>query len=316
MDLALRHAERSGDPVTLLRERLRAGNLTQGHVQLAASLGHAAARVFEPDMPRVRWFAPGKLTDEDVPRAAAIRRATELCGSMLPVHVAADWVERALPVWELASDDPSPTEQLAAARSWATCPCEKHSRALKATLSTHPTPAHQDPAVEAWAADAARAARSLAQAACDADSTLAPIEAAERAREAAAQEAADEVASDAFYDRAEARGLDEYEDGVEFEALEVATREEFFEPAYRTALALPLSEFLDDRFAADPDELVLCAARLAYESAALASYLKGGLPAYYTPDAEYNWQRLRLAAYVLGDVEQTPVTTPRSRVGS
>lgn len=62
MDRTLRLAERSGDPVTLLRERLRAGTLTRDKVRLAAYLGDEAAFMTADD--------PGNCRCYDIPFVA------------------------------------------------------------------------------------------------------------------------------------------------------------------------------------------------------------------------------------------------------
>ena len=57
MDRYLREAERSGDGVALLKAKLRVGELTKAHVELAASLGHTAALELFPDVDAVDWDA-------------------------------------------------------------------------------------------------------------------------------------------------------------------------------------------------------------------------------------------------------------------
>lgn len=124
-DSRLRHAERSADAVTLLRERLRAGECTQDHVELAASLGHSDARELCPDVKLVNW-------EEGTQVRGALRRAALLLSESLPVRVAADWVERVLPTWEQhATADMRPHEAVAAARAWASCPCDEHRDAAQ-----------------------------------------------------------------------------------------------------------------------------------------------------------------------------------------
>ena len=87
----------------LLLERVRAGELTQAHVELAATLGHAAALELFPDAEAVEWTAPppgavlrpplGGLTD-------VVAKAVELLGDeTLPACVTADWAERVLSVF-------------------------------------------------------------------------------------------------------------------------------------------------------------------------------------------------------------------------
>ena len=104
----------------LLLERMRAGELTQGHVELAAILGHSLARVLYPEVERVDWSL-------EEPQLDAILRGAELLDKTLPARVAADWAERALPRWEtLYSDDTRLHEAIAAARVFARCPCQQH----------------------------------------------------------------------------------------------------------------------------------------------------------------------------------------------
>ena len=79
-DSKLRDLERSGDGVGLLRERMRAGQLTREHVELAASLGHAHARVVCPESELVTY---ADLSME-------VQRATALLGETLPARLAAD----------------------------------------------------------------------------------------------------------------------------------------------------------------------------------------------------------------------------------
>lgn len=56
MDLDLRTLEtRDPGSVRLIQARIRAGELTQAHVELAASLGHAGALELEPDTDLVDW---------------------------------------------------------------------------------------------------------------------------------------------------------------------------------------------------------------------------------------------------------------------
>lgn len=131
MDRALRRAERSGDATALLRERVRAGDLTLEHVELAASLGHPVARELCPAIKIVDWGADGvdaggmtafgmSVKLRPTPRQRVIQHAAELCGVALAVRAAADWAERVLPVVEAAHPgDPRPREAIATARACA-----------------------------------------------------------------------------------------------------------------------------------------------------------------------------------------------------
>jgi hypothetical protein len=130
MDRHLRKAERSGDASKLLRGRLRAGELTQEHVELAASLGHRVALELCPDAPPVDW------TDEK-PVAAAVEEAATLLGDeTLPARLAADWAESLLPMFEeQCPDDTGPREAIAAARALLACPCDEHRQTASAAAA-------------------------------------------------------------------------------------------------------------------------------------------------------------------------------------
>ena len=120
MDRDLRRAQRSGDRTALLAARLRAGEVTQAHVALAASLGHSAALALMPEVERVDW-------DDSGARKTAISDATSLVGETLPARVAADFAERLLSKWEEQNPrDTRPRDAIAAARAWAECPCDAH----------------------------------------------------------------------------------------------------------------------------------------------------------------------------------------------
>jgi hypothetical protein len=143
MDRALRHAERSGDAAALLRERMRAGELTLEHIELAARLGHPVARTLCPSVALVDWPAdgvdPGGMTAFGLsvrlrpsPRQRVIQHAAELCGVALGVRVAADWAERVLPIVEAAHPgDPRPRHAIAAARACAQDPSPETVTAAK-----------------------------------------------------------------------------------------------------------------------------------------------------------------------------------------
>jgi hypothetical protein len=157
MDLALRKAERLGDPVRLLRERLRAGELTQEHVEFAASLGHAAALELCPGVARLALSGPKEWGE------GVIAAATELTDETLPARVAADWAERSLPKWESEHDDARPQRAIVAARTWADCPCETHRAAAESAheaafdaavdyLDDDAAEANQQASTASWAA--------------------------------------------------------------------------------------------------------------------------------------------------------------------
>ncbi len=90
-DAALRRLEtRAPDSAAHLQARLRAGELAQAHVKLAASLGHAGALKLEPDTDQVEW-GDWNCRRRTIAAAAALQDAT------LPKRVAEDWAMHALP---------------------------------------------------------------------------------------------------------------------------------------------------------------------------------------------------------------------------
>lgn len=103
----------------VLRERMRAGEAA--HVELAARLGHTLAQRLCPDAEPLDW-------SDDELRLAAIQQAARLEGKTLPAQVAADWAERALPVWEKVGTGRRPHEAIEAVRAWVAFPCEEHRR--------------------------------------------------------------------------------------------------------------------------------------------------------------------------------------------
>jgi hypothetical protein len=125
MDRELREAERSGDSVAQLRARLRAGTLTQAHMDLAASLGHAAARELCPGIEEAVW-QHGKLEP-------VLIHAAELLGQTGLVRVVVAWAEHAL--WhanDSETHDSRARDAIAAAICWVDCPCEDHRLAADA----------------------------------------------------------------------------------------------------------------------------------------------------------------------------------------
>lgn len=299
MDRELRGAERSGDPVALLRARLRAGELTEAHVALAARLGHTAARGIVSDETLVDWA-------DAYQRRQAIEASRELLGDTLPVRVAADWAERALPAWEnsgLGGNHPHnkrPREAIAAAKAWAACPCEKHrleaERAYEAVVSdAHaqtaidivvPTDEYGDVCTDtngvvlgadfaphkylddilpvAYAAVAALAAAAAAAAAAAFAAALATATAADD----------DPACNDAY-------------------STDSAFDESAYDDANEGALAFPTA-FAAYRQAAEQG--AVAAARASHAARVPRTAVT------VAPDPEYEWQRLRLAAYVLGEV--------------
>jgi hypothetical protein len=126
VDRRLREAQRAGDPVALLHARARAGELTQEHVELAASLGHRDARAACPGRGLVS-FSPGEQ------RTQSIVAARVLLGETLPARIAADWAERVLPHWDAEHPgDNRSRRALAVTRAWVACPCGEHRNAALA----------------------------------------------------------------------------------------------------------------------------------------------------------------------------------------
>jgi hypothetical protein len=164
VDKTLREAERSGDAAGVLRNRTRVGDLTEAHVELAASLGHAAARELCPNFelldfaPRtdakVEGVGPGNDfdwgNDDHDSWRIVIMSATRLLGATLPLRVGADFAERTLLRTEklLALDTIADNwwtnegyrkllrEKLSAVRAWVDCPCEEHRRAAASLVGT------------------------------------------------------------------------------------------------------------------------------------------------------------------------------------
>jgi hypothetical protein len=124
--------------------------LTQEHVELAASLGHATALELFPDVGLVDWTKEGR---------AQTSAAADLLGETLPARVAADWAERVLPILEARTPhDERPREAIEAARSWANCPCPEHRNAAEAANDAANASASAGPYAEHAAAAAAAAA--------------------------------------------------------------------------------------------------------------------------------------------------------------
>jgi hypothetical protein len=129
MDRRLRAALRSGDSCVLLRERLRAGEVTEAHVELAARLGDEDARLLFPNVPPTCWYAHGLIR-------RVIREAVTLTGDRaLSVSVSADWAEHVLPIWEVGGNSQElPRLAIVAARKWANCPCARHAAEARASV--------------------------------------------------------------------------------------------------------------------------------------------------------------------------------------
>jgi hypothetical protein len=149
----------SGDPeaaAAALRERVRCGELTNDHVELAAYLGHKGARALCPEKEEVEWIS---IKDQ----RQAVMEAARRVGKTLPARVAADWAGRWLPKWEAVyPDDPRPRAAISAARAWADCPCEDHRAQCARAMDAAQAAANQAGIDEMNAAGAEEEAISLA----------------------------------------------------------------------------------------------------------------------------------------------------------
>jgi hypothetical protein len=171
----------------VLRERVRAGELTPAQIELAARLGHVDARALLPEAEDFPW------SDRELVRSA-IRDSAALLGTdTLPARVAADWAERVLPDFEAAfTHDARPREAIVAARAWAACPCLQHELAALDAANAAYAAASETSYAPGWCAGARASAHaaacattesSNAQVATDAASaaTASAVRAAERA---------------------------------------------------------------------------------------------------------------------------------------
>jgi hypothetical protein len=335
--------ERARDPVALLRERLRAGELTLEHIEFAARLGHAAARELCPGVELVGWrMSFDRSFDENqtwiwpelgaevaaymaarVPPSSAVREATALLGDeTLAACVAADWAESVLRLFKGPyTKDTSAREAIDAARRWAASPCEKYRRRAAAAANGVSTDALDHTANAAAEVDEGEDEDEDAEASVDLD------EGEDEDAEASVDldEGEDEDDDD---DDAEASvDLDEDEDEDAEASVDLDEGDEVDEDEDAEAsVDLDEGEDEDD----DDDELndqerSMCAARAA-EAAAIAASSWGPSEAAEAAEAaaaeaaaatdvhitylgvkadcsEREWQRLRLAAYLLGEVE-------------
>lgn len=160
---ALRHAAEAGDlesQARLLVERLRAGELTEAALRLAAALGDAGAGLALG----VEAAAPTDDLRDLLEVLDAIGKAKFL------VRAAAAAAERVAPQWAAVSADPTPRWALEAAWAWYRCPCPQHraaareagDRAEEATLDLPPG-TNADPFASACAAASAKAAAEAAR---------------------------------------------------------------------------------------------------------------------------------------------------------
>jgi hypothetical protein len=277
----LREAERSGDGVALLKAKIRAGELTESDVEWAASLGHADARELCPDVERVDW---GKHAGDHA-RATAMRQLTQVLDKTVAARVATDWATRVSPSWEERNPrDRAPQEAIAAARAWADCPCDEHGARAKQAHDAARIAAEQayDAAEAAWEATADDAARFRAASGETANAAPFATHTAAFAEDpkAGAAHSAAEAAADAAY-AAYASQLGESDRRTPQSAAWAA-----LDAAWSSANAA------------------------AAQAVVMAASADTATRAAHAADAETEWQRLRLAAHVLGEVETSaPKTT-------
>jgi len=195
MDRELRQAERTGNKASLLRARMRSGQITWERVKLAAQLGNPTALTLFPDEPPTNWE---KLKE----RKQTLKKAEKELGKPRIVEFTADMAERVLQIFEAQHpEDKRPREAIATARTWAKCPCKKHKKeARSAAAAANAAAASSSYAYYAAssAADVAYAAADAAYYAADAAYYAAYAAAAVAAADAAAY-AADAAVADAAY---------------------------------------------------------------------------------------------------------------------
>ena len=134
-------------PTAFLRQRIRSGELDERRVQLAAWLG------YEPALQAAEPVGP-----EDVPSWAAdwspAHRVLRWGGALTHVEIvtlACDFAER-------VPQEDAGRAAIAAARAWASCPCEEHRQAAKAAEAAASAVIAADTAAAVIAAAAASAA--------------------------------------------------------------------------------------------------------------------------------------------------------------
>lgn len=175
---ALRHAAEAGDlesRARLLVERLRAGELNEPALQLAAALGDAGAAL--------ALGVEAATPTDDLRELLEVLDAIGKAKFMVRAAVAA--AERVLPNWVAVSPDPTPRWALEAAWAWYRCPCPQHlvasreagDRAEEATLDLPAGPS-DDPYRSAKASAAAKAAAEAARVPSDVASPISPAIAA------------------------------------------------------------------------------------------------------------------------------------------
>lgn len=148
------------DEARLLLERMRAGVLPRSRLELAAFLGHEAARMALPASPGVDAEEPTRLAAELWPWGKEACVAAAVAGA------------HAVSALGLGGRDERPRQAIEAAAAWVHCPCEAHvaaarraaDAALQAAGIAQPnahSPAERYPALAAHHAAAAAAAWPL-----------------------------------------------------------------------------------------------------------------------------------------------------------
>ncbi|MCO5164967.1 MAG: hypothetical protein M9894_01180 [Planctomycetes bacterium] len=121
------------DQARLLLERMRAGLLGRPRLELAAFLGHEAARLALPASPALDGAEPTRLQDDLWPWG----KEAAVAGAVAATHA----------VLLAAARDPRPRRAVEAAAAWVHCPCEAHvaqarragDAALEAAGISHPS---------------------------------------------------------------------------------------------------------------------------------------------------------------------------------
>lgn len=100
------------DEARLLLERMRAGLLGRPRLELAAFLGHEAARLALPASPTLGGPEPTRLADDLWPWG----KEAAVAGAVAAAHAVVAEPAR----------DPRPRRAVEAAAAWVHCPCEAH----------------------------------------------------------------------------------------------------------------------------------------------------------------------------------------------
>ena len=136
-----------------LRQRIRAGELDERRVQLAAWLGYEPAlQAAEPVGPEAPAWAADWSPARRVLRWGGVLTHVEI------VTLSCDFAER------LPQEDAG-RAAIAAARAWAACPCEEHRQAAKAAAEAAWAAAASGAAWAAAVAEAVAVAVAVAEAA-------------------------------------------------------------------------------------------------------------------------------------------------------